>query len=85
MPTGVGFTGLRGELPHGYYIRQGGGDVTRAVTAKEAAGWPHEVALQLGKHKLAGEANTHAKRLVEDSFGTVEGIAGLDVGPLWAT
>ena len=37
--------------------------------AKEAAGWLHEVALGLGKHKLAGEANTHAKRLVEGGFG----------------
>ena len=67
-----------------YYIRQlqEGDNVTRTVTAKEAAGWLHEVAPQLGKHKLAGEANTYAKRLVEDGFDTAEGIAGLDVGDL---
>ena len=67
-----------------YYnvIRQEGDDVTRTVTANEVAGWLHEVALRLDKHKLAGEANTYAKRLVEDGFGTVEGIAGLDMGDL---
>ena len=36
----------------------------------------------MATHKLAGEASTYAKRLVEDSFDTVEGIAGLDVGDL---
>ena len=56
--------------------------MTRTVTAKEVAGWLLEVALQLGKHKLAGEASTYAKRLVEGGFDTVEGIAGLDVGDL---
>ena len=45
--------------------RQEGDNVTRTVTAKEAAGWLHEVALRLGKHKLAGEANTYAKRHVK--------------------
>ena len=82
MATDADFTGLKGELLYEYYIRQEGDDVTRTVTAKEVANWLHEVALQLGKHKLAGEANTYAKRLVEDGFGTVEGIAGLDMGDL---
>ena len=82
MATDADFTGLKGELLYEYYIRQEGDDVTRTVTAKEVANWLHEVALQLGKHKLAGEANTYAKRLVEDGFDTVEGIAGLDVGDL---
>ncbi len=82
MATDADFTGLKGELLYEYYIRQEGDNVTRTVTAKEVAGWLHEVALQLGKHKLAGEANTYAKRLVEDGFDTVEGIAGLDVGDL---
>ena len=72
MATDADFTGLKGELLYEYYIRQEGDDVTRTVTAKEVAGWLHEVALQLGKHKLAGEANTYAKRLVEDGFDTVE-------------
>ena len=45
--------------------RQEGDNVTRTVTAKEAAGWLQEVALRLGKHKLAGEANTYAKRHVK--------------------
>ena len=74
--------GLKGELPGGYYVRQEGGDVARAATAKEANCWLHEVALQLGKRKLAGEASTHAKHPVEDCFGTVEGIVGLGVGGL---
>ena len=82
MATDADFTGLKGELLYEYYICQEGDDVTRTVTAKEVANWLHEVALQLGKHKLAGEANTYAKRLVEDGFDTVEGIAGLDVGDL---
>ena len=38
--------------------------------------------MQLGKHKLAGEASTYAKRLVEGGSGIVEGITGLDVGDL---
>ena len=80
------FTGLKGELLHECLIRQEGGDVTRKATAKEVAGWLHEVALPLaiGKHKLAGEAGTYGKRLVEDGFGAVEGIqiAGLGVGDL---
>ena len=82
MATDADFKGLKGELLYDYYIRQEGDDVTRTVTAKEVDGWLHEVALQLGKHKLAGEVNTHAKRLVEDGFDTVEGIARLDVGDL---
>ena len=53
--------------------------MTRTVTTKEVADWLHEVALQLGKDKLAGEANTYAKCLVEDGLDTV---AGLDVGDL---
>ena len=82
MATDADFTGLKGELLYEYYIRQEGDEGTRTVTAKEVDGWLHEVALRLGKHKLAGEANTYAKRLVENGFGPVEGIAGLDVGDL---
>ena len=63
--------------------------MTRTAAAKEAAGWLHElevdIALPLGKHKLAGEASTYAKRLVEDGFDTVEEIARLDVVWTWAT
>ena len=43
MAMVAGFTGLKGELLHGHYARQEGGDVTRTVTAKEAAKahiWP---------------------------------------------
>ena len=85
MATDADFTGLKGELLCEYYIARQeslSDDVTRTVTAKEVAGWLHEVELQLGKHELAGEATTYAKRLVEDGFDTVEGIAGLDVGDL---
>ena len=82
MSTDAGFTGLKGELPYEYYIRQEGDNVTRTVTAKEVACWLHGVALRLGKHKVAGEASTYAKRFVEDGIGTAEGIAGLDVGDL---
>ena len=72
------FMGLKGELLYAHYIRQEGDDVTRTVTGKEVAGWLHEVALQLGKNKLAGEANT----FVEDGFAIVDGITGPDVGDL---
>ena len=83
MAAGAGFTGLKGGLLYEDYIRQKSGDVAREVMAKEVTGWLHEVALQLGKHKLAGEAGTYATRLVEDGFGTVGGIAGLGVGDLY--
>ena len=72
MAPDADFTGLMGELLYEYYLRQEGDDVTRTVTAKEVAGWLHDFALQLGKDKLAGEANTYAKRLVEDGVDTVE-------------
>ena len=42
--------------------------------------WLHQAALQPDKRKLAGEATTYAKRLVEDSPRAVEGAEGLDVG-----
>ena len=60
--------------------------MTRTATAKEVAGWLHEVALQLGKRMLAGEANTYAERLVGGGFGAVEleprGLLGCRT---WAT
>ena len=56
MAAVAGFAGLRGELPYAYSVCQDGGDVARAVTAKEAAGWLREVALQLGKRELTGDA-----------------------------
>ena len=62
MATGAGFTGRKGELLYEYYIRQEGGNVTRTVTAKEVAGWLHEVALQLGKHKDMGFCRTRRTR-----------------------
>ena len=40
------------------------------------------VALELGKKKLAGEAGTHAKRLIGQGYGTAHGLSELDVEDL---
>ena len=37
------------------------------------------VALELGKTKLAGEAGTYVKRLIDEGYDTVQGLAELDV------
>ena len=85
MAAYAGFTGPKGELLYEYCICQEGGNVTsfRAVTAKEAAGWlhDHEVALQLGKRKLAGEASTYAKRLAKAALAPRRGLLSWT----WAT
>ena len=36
------------------------------------------VALGLGKTKLAGEAGTYARRLIDKGYGTVPGLVKLD-------
>ena len=60
--------------------------MTRTVTAKEADGWLHAVALQIGKGKLAAEASTYAVCFVKGGFGAVEGITGVPVDDwTWAT
>ena len=82
MATDADVTGLKGELLYEYYVHQEGSDVTRTIIAKEVPGWLCKVALQLGKHKLAVEANIYEKHLVEDGFDTIAGIAGLDVDDL---
>ena len=65
-----------------YYVRVEGEAVTRSVTQKELALWIHMVALELGKTKLAGEAGTYAKRLIDEGYDTVQGLAELDVEDL---
>ena len=67
-------------------MRIEGEDVTRSVAQKELALWIHMVALELGKTKLAGEAGTYAKRLIDEGYGTVQGLqlAELDIEDLVA-
>ena len=62
-----------------YYVRIEGDDVTRSVTKMGLALRMHMVALELGKTKLAGEACTYAKRLVDEGYDTVHGLAELDI------
>ena len=56
--------------------------MTRSVAQKELALWIHMVAPELGKTKLAGEAGTYAKRLIDEGYVTVQGLSKLDVGDL---
>ena len=56
--------------------------MTRSVAYRELALWLHMVALELGKTKLAGEAGTYAKRLIDEGYDTVQGLAELNVEDL---
>ena len=56
--------------------------VTRSVTQREMALWTRMAALELGKTKRAGEAGTYAKRLIDEGYGTAQGLAELDVEDL---
>ena len=56
--------------------------MTRHVAQRELALWIHMMALELGKTKLAGEAGTYAKRLFDEGYDTVQGLAELDVKDL---
>jgi len=60
-------------------VRIEGEAVARGVTQRELALWIHMVALELGKTKLAGEAGTYVKRLIDEGYDTVQGLAELDV------
>ena len=73
------FNNTHGEALFGCYVRIEGEAVTRGVTQKELALWLHMVALELGKTKLAGEAGPYAKRLIDEGYITVQGVAELDV------
>ena len=59
-------------------MRIEGGSATRSVAQRELALWIHMVALKLGETNLAGEAGSHAKRLVNKGYGTAQGLAELD-------
>ena len=76
------FNNTHGEALFEYYVRIEGEAVTRSVAQKELALWIHMVALELGKTKLAGEAGTYAKRLIDEGYDTVQGLAELDVEDL---
>ena len=76
------FGNTHGEALFEYYVRIEGEDVTRSVAQKELALWIHMVALELGKTKLAGEAGTYAKRLIDEGYDTVHGLAELDIEDL---
>ena len=53
--------------------------MTRGIAQRELALWMHMVARELGKTKLAGEAGTYAKWLIDEGYGTGQGLAELDV------
>ena len=53
-------------------MRIEGDAATRGVTQRELALWIHMVALEIGKTKLAGEAGTYAKRLIDEGYDTVQ-------------
>ena len=72
------FNNTHGEELFEYYVRIEGEAVARSVAQKELALWIHVVALELGKTKLAGEAGTYAKRLIDEGYATVQGLAELD-------
>ena len=76
------FGNMHGEALFEYYVRIEGEAVTRSVAQKELALWIHMVALELGKTKLAGEAGTYAKRLIDEGYDTVQGLAELDIEDL---
>ena len=76
------FGNTHGEALFEYYVRIEGEAVTRSVAQKELALWIHMVALELGKTKLAGEAGTYAKRLIDEGYDTVQGLAELDIEDL---
>ena len=69
------FGNTHGEELFEYYVRIEGEAVTRSVAQKELALWIHMVALELGKTKLAGEAGTYAKRLIDEGYDTVQGFS----------
>ena len=71
-----------GEELFEYYVRIEGEAVTRGVTQRGLALWMRMVALDLGNTKLAGEASTHAKRLIDEGDDTAQGLAELDVEDL---
>ena len=73
------FNNIHGEALLEYYVRIEGEAVTRNITQRELALWTHMVALELGEMKLAGEAGTYAKRLINEGYDTVQGLAELDI------
>ena len=76
------FNNTHGEALLKYYVRIEGEAVTRSIAQKELALWIRMVALELGQTKLDGEAGTYAKRLIGEGYGTVHGLAELDVEDL---
>ena len=76
------FNNTHSEELFEYYVRIEGEALTRGVTQRELAIWIHMVALELGETKLAGEAGTYAKRLIDEGYDTVQGPAELDVDDL---
>ena len=74
-------------LEYYVYVRIEGEAVTRARGVTQSLRglvlWIHMVALELGKTKLAGEAGMYAKRLIDEGYGTAQGLAELDVEDLF--
>ena len=76
-----GFNNIHGagEALFEHYVRM---RICTKGRARELALWIHMAALELGETKLAGEAGTYAKRLIGSGYGTVQGLAELDVEDL---
>ena len=68
-----------GEAPFECHMPIEGEAVARNGAQRELSLWTHMVALELGKMKLAGEAGTYAKRLINEGYDTVQGLAELDI------
>ena len=73
------FNNTHGEAPFECYVRTEGEAVTRNAAQRELARWIRMLVLELGRTELAGEARTCAKRLIDGGYGTVQGLATLDV------
>ena len=76
------FGNMHGEGPFKCCVRIEGEAATQGVAQKELALWIYIAALELGKTKLAGEAGTYAKGLIDEGHSTVQGLAELDAEDL---
>ena len=67
------FSNIHGEALSECRVRIEGKDAMWDVTQRELALWMHMAALELRKTKLAGEAGTYGKGLVDKGHGTAQG------------
>ena len=72
------FENSHGAAPFECYLWIEVEDVAWGATQRELALWSGMAALELGKTKPTGEAETHARRPTGEGYGTVHGSAELD-------